>query len=224
MSYATSLGKREICDADLEFVSERIKAFDFLSVREQSSCSMLEPRIDKQVKWVCDPVFLLDAEKYLKFAKPMIEDKYIVIYLSMGTELLEQVITKIKETTGYKVILLGGSYTRCSCDLHIKDMGPEDFISLIYYSEAVLSSSFHATAFSHILHKRFAAILPPKNGERIESLLSLSGLSDHVINTADDFSVLFEDIDFCEVDKRIEPFVAESKSFLLESVNNLLSR
>ncbi len=221
ISYATSLGKKQVSDEDIKFIANRIKDFIFVSVRERSSCDMLAPVLDKDVKWVCDPVFLLDKNDYLKNAKRLVDGKYIVIYLSAGTELLEEIIGKVRDD-GYKVILLGGSITRCTCDLHIKDMGPEDFISLLYYADAVLSSSFHATAFSHIFHKKFGAILPEKNGERIESLLSLSGLEKHIINKADDYKVLFEDIDYEGVDQRITPFVAESKKFLINAISTSL--
>ncbi len=219
ISYATSLGKKDVPKGDLEFISNRVKDFTHISVREQSSCGLLTPLVGKDVKWVCDPVFLLDKTDYIKNVKRVVEDKYIVIYLSAGTELLEKIIKNIKNKTGYKVILLGGNITRCSCDVHVKDMGPEDFISLIYHSEAVLSSSFHATAFAHILHKKFGVILPEKNGERIESLLSISKLENHIIRDSEDYITLLEEIDYIKVDERIIPFVEQSKEFLLSAIS-----
>lgn len=223
ISYATSLGKSDVSDKDLRFIAERAKSFDFVSVREKSSCALLEKYLPTNVEWVCDPVFLLDKKVYLKKCKRSIAEPYIVIYLSEGTELLKKVINNVKNETGYKVVLLGGSITRCSCDLHIKDMGPEDFLSLIYYSEAVLSSSFHATAFSHIFHKKFGAILPEKNGERIESLLGLSGLENHIIRNEGDFKALLNEIDYTEVDKRLGAFVDKSKESLLTAIDALLA-
>lgn len=222
ISYATSLGKKEISDIDLDFISSRIKGFEHISVREQSSTRFLSSKLNRTIEWVCDPVFLLDKNDYLKKNKRLVSDKYIVIYLSAGTELLEQTIRNIRENTGYKVVLLGGNIARCSCDVHFVDMGPEDFISLVYYAEAVLSSSFHATAFSHIFHKRFGVILPKKNGERIESLLNLSELTDHIIDSSEDYTVLLKDVDYTEVDKKMAPFIENSKEYLLSSISSCL--
>ena len=42
---------------------------------------------------------------------------------------------------------------------------------LLENADIIISSSFHATAFSHIFHKKFGVILPNNNGERLESFL-----------------------------------------------------
>lgn len=75
---------------------------------------------------------------------------------------------------GIKVVLAGGFTKRCKCDLHIKDLGPAEFLNLIYNSLAVISSSFHATAFSHIFHKKFYSIIPEKKwGKNYKSITAI---------------------------------------------------
>lgn len=223
MSYATSLGKKNISETDLKYISERITDFTTISVREKSSSSLLSSKLKKDVQWVCDPVFLLEKDCYTKNLKRKIKDKYIVVYLSAATELLEQLLKTIQEERKYKIVLLGGNITRCTCDFHVKDMGPEDFLSYLYYAEAVLSSSFHATAFSHIFHKKFGVILPEKNGERIESLLSLSDLENHIITKKEEYENILLEIDYQGVDKKIEAFVEESKNYLTCSIVKMLT-
>ena len=220
ISYATSLGKEKVDKQDLNFIADKIKDFSYLSVREKSSCAMLEPYVGKPIKWVCDPVFLLDKEDYVKDCKRLLDDKYLVVYLSAGTELLNSCLQKIKELTGYKVVLLGGNVTRFACDLHVKDMGPKEFISYIVNAELVISSSFHATAFSHIFHKKFGVILPEKNGERIKSLLALSNLENRIIESVNDVDEVLEEVDFNAVDGKINPFVKESKEYLLDAISS----
>ena len=100
--------------------------------------------------------------------------------------------------------------------MHIKDVGPEDFLNLIFYSELVVSTSFHATAFSHIFHKNFFTILPPKNAERIVSLVNLSGLSDRTIAEGDSLTNIDSIIDWDNVDKRLEGYISASKNYLEE--------
>ena len=221
ISYATSLGKKEVSEEDLNFIANRIKDYNYISVRENSSCEMLKEKVGKDVNWVCDPVFLLKNEDYLKFSTPRLNDKYIVVYLSSASKLLEEVLLFARKS-GYKIVLLGGNITRCTCDIHVKDMGPEDFISYISNAEVIISSSFHATAFAHIFEKKFGVILPPSNGERIESLLSISQLESRIINNADDFSRVFSEIDYTNISKRLQSFIVSSKDYLNDAIKKSL--
>lgn len=220
LSYATSLGKKEISDAELNAISSKIKDFQMISVREESSSNILSEKMQRTVFWVCDPVFLLNQDYYEKMTKKPLIDKYVVIYLSAESKLLNSVVSDIKKKTGYKIVLMGGNVTRCECDYHIKDIGPIDFLSLIKYAEMVISSSFHATAFSHIFHKKFGAILPSGNGERIESLVNLSGLTNRIINCERDIPNIYTDIDYESVDYKINLFVENSKEILIKALEN----
>lgn len=220
ISYATSLGKKQIPTNELKFIQSRISDFQMVSVREKSSSDILSEKMGKNVFWVCDPVFLLRKEFYDKMTKRPFGDKYVVIYLSVESDLLNSIVSDIKERKGYKVVLMGGNVTRCECDYHVKDLGPIDFLSLIKYAEIVISSSFHATAFSHIFHKKFGAILPEGNGERIESLVKLSGLTDHIINCEKDIQNIYSEIEYENVDCRMNSFVEKSKKILINAIEN----
>jgi len=59
-------------------------------------------------------------------------------------------------------------------------------LNCVNCARVVEPTSFHATAFCHIFHKEFVTILPPKNGERVVSLLEHAGLMNRsVINSVD---------------------------------------
>lgn len=219
ISYATSVGKKEIPQDEINYILTKIKDFHSISVRENSTSKVLSAQLKREVSWVCDPVFLLSSSEYEKMTKRLVSEPYVVVYLSAESELLNQVVSDIKKKLGCKVVLMGGNRTRCQCDLHIKDVGPEEFLSLIRYAEIVISSSFHATAFSHIFHKKFGAILPKGNGERIESLLSLSGLENRIINSVDDIGNIYSDIDYDNIQMHIDEFVISSKKYLDITLN-----
>lgn len=219
ISYATSVGKKHIPQDEILAISKRIEGFHSISVREKSTSEVFSKLLDRDIKWVCDPVFLLPVSEYEKMTRRLIEAPYAVVYLSAESELLNSVVRDIKSTLGCKIVLMGGNRTRCECDIHLKDIGPEDFLSLIKYAEIVISSSFHATAFSHIFHKKFGVILPNGNGERIESLLELSGLSNHIIKNKEDITNIYSDIDFASIDDHIDSFVNESKDYLVSALN-----
>lgn len=219
ISYATSVGKNPISQRELDEITGRISTFDMISVREKSTSEILAKVLKRKVNWVCDPVFLLSADEYKKVIKKPLSEEYAIIYLSEESALLNDIVKNLKETLCCKIVLLGGNRVRCKCDVHIKDLGPLDFISYIENAEMVISSSFHATAFSHIFHKKFGVILPKKNGERMLSLLSLSNLTDRIIACDEDIIKIYSEIDYAEVDKKLEGFVSYSKKVLLNALH-----
>ena len=119
------------------------------------------------------------------------------------------------------MIVLGGGYnkSRCVCDVHIKDMGPLDFLNCIKFAEVVVSTSFHATAFCHIFHKEFVTILPQKNGERINSLLNQTGLPNRGVYDFMDKDILQKKINWNDVDERLFEYIQASKLYLDESLS-----
>lgn len=218
IAYSTSIGKNYLPKDELEIISDRIIDFSAISVREESAAKLLSSKMRRNVSWVCDPVFLLSAEDYLPMVKRIVDEKYVVVYLADNSDLLDAIVQNIKEKTNYKIVLIGGNRTRCYCDKHMKDMGPYDFLSMIVYAEIIISSSFHATAFSLIFNKKFGAILPPKNGERIESLLNLCNLTNRIIRKNEDISRLYSPINYSEVNNALDEFIYKSKKILINSI------
>ncbi len=217
-AFATSVGKSSIPVDELNTILKNINTFKSISTREKSTSEILSKKLSRNIEWVCDPVFLLDKNKYMDMIKPVDFKDYVVIYLSKSSNFLNSIVEKIKKEYGYKIILLGGNITRCSCDLHVKDLGPYDFLSYLYNAKLVISSSFHATAFSHIFHKEFIAILPEGNSERIESLLQLTGMENRIIRNIDELSCLRDKIDFNIVDQKLCGFINNSKQFLIKKI------
>lgn len=221
VSYATSVGKKRLDNYNIEIPKKNLLDFDSLSVRENTTAQLLSNILKRTVKWVCDPVFLLPKEKYMYFIdkKRPFAEKYVVIYLAPKSSVLDCLVAHYK-SKGYKIILMGGVTKRCKCDKHIADMGPEDFITYIYYAELVISSSFHATAFCHIFHKNFITIIPESNGERIISLLELTGLVNRGIIKLFSFSEIEKPIEWKIVEERLMQYVEQSKKYLFETLES----
>ena len=215
IAYSTSVGKNTIDAYNLQILKEKLPSFSAISVREKSTSEFLSFELGKAIEWVCDPVFLLPVTHYTNFINSarFISEPYIVVYLSSGSEILSNIVEYYRQK-GLKIILAGGFTKRCYCDLHIKDVGPEDFLNLIYKAELVVSSSFHATAFCHLSHKDFITLIPSKNGERIINLLDVSGLRNRGIQ--DDFEPckVSLSIDWQDVDEKLNQYIIASKKFL----------
>lgn len=221
ISYSTSIGKKNIDEKNQKVLKENLMDFSNISVREKSTVDFLNNLLNKKVTWVCDPVFLLDKSKYTKFIdnRYSIEEKYVFVYLPPELKVLDMLIDEYKKR-GYKIILGGGVLKRCECDNHIIDMGPEDFLSLIYYADIVISTSFHATAFCHIFHKEFFTILPTKNGERISSLLEQTELSTRGIKEdTKEYDIDGANINWETVDIKLREYINESKNYIDKALN-----
>lgn len=220
ITYSTSVGKKVIDEKNLNKIREFEKTFDLIAVREKDTAIQLTKKLGRTVTWVCDPVFLLGSEIY----DSMIEQKsrfnkpYVFVYLSPKSPMLDLLI-RFYRSRGL-MIVLGGGYnkSRCDCDVHLKDMGPLDFLNYIKYAEMVVSTSFHATAFCHVFHKNFVTILPSKNGERIVSLLEQTGLMDHCVLDEKTFDIVQKGIDWGEVEKKLGDYIYLSKCYLKEAL------
>lgn len=217
ISYSTSVGRKLVNRQDVDYLKSRLSDFAALSVREKKTAEELGSALNRNVAWVCDPVLLLPVRSYMPFIsrKSPFKERYAVIYLLGASERLDKVV-EFYRSKGLLIVLAGGFTKRCNCDVHVKDVGPEDFLNLIYHSEIVISSSFHATAFCHIFHKKFITFLPKSNGERISSLLECSKLEHHsvAVDASVDLEKLETSIEWNDVDEKLNAYIEQSKVFL----------
>jgi hypothetical protein len=98
-----------------------------------------------------------------------------------------------------------------------------EWLNAVYYSEYVVTTSFHGVVFSIIMHRPFVAILlkgmySGGNG-RITSLLSSLGLSDRILTADKTISeILKMQIDWTSVDKLLAEQREQSEQFLQEAL------
>lgn len=219
ISYAMSLGKSEVPQEEVNWILSNIQDFNWISVRENSSKVLLESKGISNIAYVCDPVLLLNQDIYKKMQKPVIRDKkYIFIYLVEKSEVLENVIRYLKKLYNYEIVFFGSYRSKCTCDVHMRDISPGEFLDLIANAQIVLSGSFHATVFSHIYHKRFVTILPANNQARIKQFLQVTGLERCIINQSSDIENAFADINYDNVGATLNKFIESSKDQLLNSL------
>lgn len=218
MSYATSMGQTDFTSEQLSDLCKKLEDFSAVSVRESSTVKLLtENGID--AVHCCDPVYLLDADDYDKFLRPVKKEKYMLVYLVTPSKLLEDCISFLKDKYSLKVILCSGLSKKCTCDEFLKDLGPDEILSYINGAEIVLSSSFHATSFSMILKKQFFTILPNEHtNERIIDVLKRNGLSDRIVTDETNLQEsLCRVIDYSKT--AVEKQAAEySKDYLLSTL------
>ncbi|MBR7123060.1 MAG: polysaccharide pyruvyl transferase family protein [Oscillospiraceae bacterium] len=219
ISYGTSLGQTDFADWQIQELAEKVRDFSAIAVRESSSVPLLA-QAGIQATHCVDPVFLLEPSHYETFLKPVNQPKYLLVYLVSPSKLLDDCIAYLSKKHNLKVILCSGFRKKCACDEHLKDLGPDEVLSYIKNAEIVLSSSFHATAFSMIFRKQFFTILPDEHtNERITDILAIRGLSDHVITEKSDLTTALDAQADYEALESYLPNIESAKDYLNSALN-----
>ena len=214
IAYAASFGGTRVSKKGEENIKRYLPQFRAVSVREKSGLDVLE-KYRIEATHVIDPVFLLDKNYWRNIAVMIskLPKTYILVYGYDNSEELSKAVQYYSRKTQLPVISIK---TRV-----FQNAGPLEFIALIDNAAMVITTSFHAVAFSVILHTPFVACKTGNEDlfERISNLLEITELNGRK------YSELFkkndwetESIDFNVSDNRIRECVEQSKKFLLTAV------
>ncbi|TYK38355.1 polysaccharide pyruvyl transferase family protein [Bacteroides pyogenes] len=220
MSYAASFGISEFdySEEDAMKCKALLQKFNFVTVRETDGIRLCKENFGIGAVKVLDPVFLLSKTDYEVLAnkgKKLSQKKYLFYYILDPTPQKLAYINKIASENGYEIInIMPGLY-------HL--LGPKYLSELIYPSvydilsgfcnaDYVVTDSFHGTAFSIILNKRFTVFANLKRGNsRLTSILSTFGLEDRIFSSTHNYN---NPIDFDEVNKKIKENLYLSESII----------
>lgn len=229
ISYAASIGNTQISAEEMELFREKLSRIDTLSVRETTAKTLLEKMgLEKSVSVTLDPVFLRSREEWeadlidIEKNTEKITEKYILAYYVEPDEEYQKVVNEFSRKTSLKVIHFE-RWRRCSNELFSAyTADPFEFVNLIRNAEYVITTSFHATAFSIIFHKEFWAFPHRHTGSRVEDLLSTMEISDRVIHSYDEFLLKRYDqqIDYKKVDIILGREKEKSLKWLGDALDN----
>ena len=95
----------------------------------------------------------------------------------------------------------------------------EQWISLFFYADFVITDSFHGTVFSILFQKEFVNLYPPLFSERLDSLLSMFGIEERHISDCSRFDILDKRIDY----RRVNEILDEKRKESLEFIDEILA-
>ena len=201
IAYAPSIGTTKLAENEKRKMKPYLDRFNKISVREQSSKNLIESVVEKPVEVVCDPVFLLSREKWIKSIQLKApEEKYILCYFLGDNPEYQATAKKLQEILNIKVKVIPTNIFGYSLGFETqKTVGPKDWLSLLYGAEFVLTDSFHATAFSIIFNKsfyvlkRFSDTSPKSQNSRIYHLLNMTGLENRIWQNTTNVSYIEND-------------------------------
>lgn len=194
--------------------------YDFISIREESGANKVSEFLNgkKKVYTVLDPTLLNKKEVFAEITnKRIVKKPYIFLYNVWSGYSAVEAAQKISKLTGLPVytammdsrIKQIMRIEKAGITVETKHTSPQDFLSLIKYSELVVTESFHGTAFSLIYEKKFVCINSRKvsgelkNDERIINILNITGLMDRYITLEDiDHFDFNENIDYKVITKK----------------------
>ena len=230
ISYAPSIGAEDFEPSTKEEVRKYLMDFNSISVREETgrrAVAALTGRTD--VKVVLDPVFLLGKDRWKEFASKAdndIKGKYLLCYLLRDRPDYDRIVKEAAEHFGTESTVIIASHENPGLSLEgatiIRDGGPRDFVDLIIRATAVVTDSFHGTAFSIIFHsrpvvlKRFDDNDGYSQNSRLTDLLSTMGMT----------GCLYENnwrdpIDWENVDRKLEKENSLSSIFLKKALEDV---
>jgi hypothetical protein len=234
IAYATSFGMSEIPKRQWGIARIFLNRINHISVREEAGKKIVKEVANKEIPIVCDPTLLFTAEQWEEDfpVEKKIMEKYIFCYFLGNNPTQRELVHKIKELTGFKIVALlhMDEYIRDDCDFPdyaLFDIDPAGFVNLIRNAEYVFTDSFHGTVFSALHQKKFFTFRRFKEGSslstnsRMHSLFNLLDLHNRFIaDDADVNSCVNKEINYAPVLSRIDSFRKESIQFLINALED----
>jgi hypothetical protein len=197
-SYAASLGVSTLNNDDLKLYIDALSSLEMVSLREKQAFSIFKPIFQNKVRQDLDPTLLVDKIFWRKKESPrLVSEPYVFVYRLRPNEDVFELARRVAKEKKYKIVYTGSYAYRAKDVQTIYDAGVEDFLSYIDHAEAVITNSFHGTAFSIIYEKPFLSVKVATTGSRAESLLTLLNLKSQYIEDVHRYYTL--NIDYSKV-------------------------
>ncbi|MDO5559246.1 MAG: polysaccharide pyruvyl transferase family protein [Oscillospiraceae bacterium] len=176
-SYAASFGRYDFTPEEETLISS-LEDFDAVSVRETEGISAARRFTGCPVKKCLDPVLLLAASQWKSCADISLSSsypEYVLLYLvGMHDQMIYETARLTAQKYGCPVLWISDS-TKIKKGIHVlHSCSPQQFIGLMMGAKAIVTNSFHATAFSVIFRRPYDVDIENaglKHNNRSEDLL-----------------------------------------------------
>lgn len=204
-SYAASIARDRLDEAQLDKLCQYAKELDYISLREENNLEILSKKMNKSISVVLDPTLLLTRKQWeevadyyksknKRYVSPCIDEKYIFVYLLGDNKRHRKVVSQLAQKMLLKIVYIpyvipfsktGHLSDRKFGDYRLNDVDPLGFVEIIKKAEVVVTDSFHATVFSLIYHKEFYCLQRALNkgnmNSRLDSLLKSIDLQERLL-------------------------------------------
>lgn len=200
IAYAASFGTDEWEYNYEETIECRrlIQMFDAVSVREESGILLCKEKLFRDnAKCVLDPTLLLSKDDYLGLIKNSTVEASkgnLMCYVLDMTEDKQNLIEQIAHSRGLTPFTANSRVEDLTAPHNERIQPPlEQWLQGFIDADFIVTDSFHACIFSIIFNKPFVVVGNYNRGlSRFKTLLSLFGLTDHLILSNGDYNDCIE--------------------------------
>lgn len=220
-SYAASIGLSELNEEQKQYYATVLQDFYSVSFREKVAYDLLKDHLNNPiVRYDIDPTLLYGKKFWLGLAGERVARKpYVFVYMLRPDKRLIKMARIIEKKLHYKIVFLGqynDIYLGCKT---LFSAGVEDFLSAIANAEMIITNSFHCTVFSILFEKKFVSVKIESTSSRVENLLALLGLQDHLIDDIDSLDKIYKEYDTSQVEKILKEERNKSTDYLRELID-----
>lgn len=218
IAYAVSFGvdNWEFSPSQTEECKRLLRHFKYVSVREKSGINLIRERLDYDGPIYCDldPTLLADKNIYNKFISDAHRNhKYIFSYILDKNQDKQNFVELIGKETSQPILNFNTNAENSNAPLQER-IAPaiEEWLSDLYYSNYVVTDSFHGCVFAIIFNKPFIVYVNKERGaERFKSLLSDYELLDRLCYDTCNIqaNIINKPIDWSHVNSKIRAKRAE---------------
>lgn len=188
VSFVASFGKTHLNETEVAETKPFIDQYNKLSVREDSALNVLHQLGRDDGVQLIDPTLQLTKEEWLKIASPrLVKQPYLILMLLYNEDNhATEYARRIADEKGLRLVKISWEMKKPPMvDQLFTHRSPADFVSLFANADFVVTNSFHGLAFSINLERDFVVVPRNEFNSRIESLLTLTGLQERLVSTAD---------------------------------------
>jgi hypothetical protein len=224
ISYAASCGSISSIDKCKNEFKDKIAKINCISVRENNLKEYIENEFKLESTVVVDPTILLTKKEWESFLikdKP-IREKYIFAYsVGNANQLFYDTVNELAKKTGYLIVFFDKNDLKNNFKYRKKSLfecGPDEFINLLYYSEYVVTTSFHGFALSTIFNKEMLVVLGTYP-DRLVSLTNMLELQNRIITDIKELeNIQKNSIDWNNVNQKLDVERTKSSKWLIKSI------
>lgn len=229
VAYAPSFAMEKYFEKYKPELHELLEKFNAISVRERTGVDICKS-VGFDAEWVCDPTMLLESKDYMHFLSKKQEAASLFMY-SINIEKKEDIfwdeIQAIASNNGLKIIVTTSSGHIPANELFegvFYDYSTvEGWLSNIFNSKFVVTTSFHGVSLCILLNKEFAFVplsgKYAKGNNRVTDLLKLLELENHIVNNENPICSIFcRTTDWENTNKLMNEFRKKSQTFLISNL------
>ena len=205
-----------------ELLKRSLEEFDSIAVREPDFADYIRTLLpDREVMVTLDPTLLLEENHWVNLATSPSRapsSGYVLTYTLGSPPGFQELVEATRRRYPAPVVAINQDpFLGHKADFHLKDAGPDEFLSLFRNATAVVTNSFHGVAFSIIFGKPFL-VCPPSSGvNRISGLLERLGISNRIQNSGPVAAAVDSDIDYATVRSNLARLREDSDRYLVKA-------